>query len=158
MATPERSPYVLVADDDPDDRLLIREAFEERCIRCQLCFVRDGVELMEHLRASTGRSKTTANRCPDLILLDLNMPLKDGRQTLEEIKSDPDFRAIPTVILTTSQNEDDIATCYDLGANSYIVKPASYSDLLGVADTLKHYWMDTVALPIKHERHDKKRP
>lgn len=156
MATPERSPYVLVVDDDPDDRLLIQEAFEERCIRCRLCFMQDGVELMEHLRASMGWSKTTENRCPDLILLDLNMPRKDGRQTLEEIKSDPDFRSIPTVVLTTSQNEDDIATCYKLGANAYIVKPTRYSDLLGVADTLRKYWIETAAQPIKHERHDKK--
>ena len=130
---------------------MIGEAFEERCTGCQLCFVNDGVELMAHLNNARGKT----GRRPDLILLDLNMPRKDGRQTLADIKSDPDLRSIPTVILTTSRNEDDIAGCYDLGANSYIVKPTRYSDLLDVASSLKHYWVDTVELPFKHERHDK---
>nr|WP_297401162.1 response regulator [uncultured Marinobacter sp.] len=158
MRVAQFAPTVLVADDDPDDRLMIQEAFEERVTGCRLYFVEDGAELMEYLRKTYDPTDTSGNQCPNLILLDLNMPLKDGRQALREIKSNPDFRAIPTVILSTSQNEDDIAACYDLGANSYIVKPASYSDLLGITDTLRQYWMDTVELSIKRERHDKYRP
>lgn len=158
MRASQFTPTVLVADDDPDDRLMIREAFEECVIGCRLCFVKDGVELMEHLRTTCDPTDASSTPFPNLILLDLNMPLKDGRQTLKEIKSSPDFRAIPTVILTTSRNEDDIAACYDQGANSYIVKPASYSDLLGIADTLRQYWMEAVTLPIKPECHDQNRP
>jgi len=144
MPAPQFTPLVMVADDDPDDQLMIRDAFEECWAECKLCFVHDGVELLTHLK-NTGSD--AGQRRPDLILLDLNMPRKDGRQTLADIKSSPDFKSIPTVMLTTSQNEDDIASCYDLGANSYIVKPTRYADLLDVAKSLKHYWVNTVELP-----------
>ena len=140
-----------IVDDDIDDQELFIEAVSEvdRSISCIP---------VSNCEEALAVLKSTKTDLPDMIFLDLNMPLKDGRQALREIKSNPDFRAIPTVILSTSQNEDDIAACYDLGANSYIVKPASYSDLLGITDTLRQYWMDTVELSIKRERHDKYRP
>lgn len=142
------TPFVLIADDDPDDRLLIRDAFDERCSECLLCFVQDGEELMRLLNGDP-EAATPESCCglPDLILLDLNMPLKDGRQALQEIKSDPRLRKLPTVVLTTSKSEDDVDECYERGANSYIIKPARYSELLGVVESLKTYWVDTVRLP-----------
>lgn len=149
------APFILVADDDPDDCLMIREAFEERCRECQLCFVHDGEELMRFLRGEHDQHPTgsRAEELPDLILLDLNMPLMDGRQALQEIKSDPRLRRVPTVILTTSGDEADIAGCYRNGANSYIIKPTRYSELIELAEALKNYWVDTVALPRKVDHH-----
>lgn len=137
-------PLVLIADDDPDDRLLITEAFAERYRECRLEFAKDGVELIQLL----------ASREPDLILLDLNMPLMDGRQALEKIKGNPGLRRIPTVILTTSDDDEDIDFCYRAGANSYIVKPSSYSNLLTIVSVLRSYWIDTATLPTRQERHD----
>lgn len=90
---------------------------------------------------------------PDLILLDLNMPLKDGREVLREIKSDPSLRGIPTIVMTTSADDDDLRYCYDTGANSYIIKPSSYSELLDVVSSLTNYWTKTVSLPTRAECH-----
>lgn len=140
MDTKNRIPLILIADDDPDDQLLIREAFEERCKNCQLCFVSNGVELMTLLRGDAAQALPKGSPVPDLILLDLNMPLKDGRQALTEIRSDPALSQLPTVILTTSKNEDDVNFCQSRGANDYIVKPNSYSDLLAIVESLKPYW------------------
>lgn len=140
MDTKNRIPLILIADDDPDDQLLIREAFEERCKNCQLCFVSNGVELMTLLRGDSAQALPEGCPTPDLILLDLNMPLKDGRQALIEIRSDPALSQLPTVILTTSKNEDDVNFCQSRGANDYIVKPNSYSDLLAIVESLKTYW------------------
>lgn len=140
MDTENRIPLILIADDDPDDQLLIREAFEERCKSCQLCFVANGVELMTMLKRYSADNLPGGCPLPDLILLDLNMPLKDGRQALTEIRSDPALRQLPTVIMTTSKNEDDVSFCQSRGANDYIVKPNSYSDLLAIVDSLKPYW------------------
>lgn len=136
-----RHPVILIADDDPDDQLLIREAFAERCAHCQLCFVANGVELMDYLRGDASESEP-ATDCPrpDLLLLDLNMPLKDGRQSLLEIRADPALRRLPTVILTTSKNDEDKAFCLAQGANDYIVKPSRYTELLTIVTSLKIYW------------------
>lgn len=136
---------VLIADDDPDDRLMMKEAFAERYRECRIRFAHDGVQLMRILERE---------ELPDLILLDLNMPLKDGREVLKEIKSSSALRHIPTVIMTTSDNEEDIRFCYDAGANSYIAKPSSYSEILDIVSVLKSYWIDTVILPKKLERHE----
>lgn len=134
-------PIVLIADDDADDLLLITEAFSERCSECRIRFAQDGVQLMHMLDSEE----------PDLILLDLNMPLMDGRKALQKIKGSPRLRKIPTIVMTTSDDEEDIRFCYDAGVNSYIVKPPSYSDLLDIVTILKSYWMSTVVLPKRHE-------
>lgn len=131
---------ILVADDDPDDRLLIEEAMSETRILNEVEYVCDGIEAMERLRAS-GKS------LPGLILLDLNMPRKDGREVIAEIKADPALKRIPIVVLTTSDAETDICRSYDLGANSYIKKPVSFEGLLDVVKTLQSYWLQLVVTP-----------
>lgn len=155
MTKPSKFAVVLIADDDPDDRLMIQEAFEERCGACSLYFVQDGVEALGFLRSDCPEATPAhPGRLPDLILLDLNMPLKDGRETLREIKSDPLLQAIPTIILTTSRDEDDRASCNQQGASGYFIKPTRYSDLLELAAILKRTWIDPLKpLPIP-ERYD----
>lgn len=144
--TPLRIANVVIAEDDPDDRLLIQEAFTERCPEYPLCFVGNGEELLEML----GRG----SELPGLILLDLNMPLKDGRETLAELKSHPTLGRIPVVIMTTSRDEDDIRHCYANGANAYIVKPTRFSELLDIVGRLPHDWIDTDRRPVKPETHE----
>ncbi|HEY9118576.1 MAG TPA: response regulator [Marinobacter sp.] len=148
---------ILIAEDDPDDRMMMQEAFAERCQDCQICFAHDGVQLMDFLKGQgpLPEEDGTPFVCPDLILLDLNMPLKDGREALQEIKSDSRLRTIPTIIMTTSGNEDDVRYCYQAGANSYIVKPSSYSGLLDVVSSLTTYWATTAILPGRPERYDR---
>ncbi|MBL3558454.1 MULTISPECIES: response regulator [Marinobacter] len=157
MTDPKTTPIILIAEDDPDDRLLMTEAFAERCRDCRICFAHDGVQLMRFLNGEGPLAEDTGASfvCPDLILLDLNMPLKDGREALQEIKSDPRLRTIPTIILTTSGNADDVRYCYQTGANSYIVKPSSYSGLLDVVSSLTTYWATTATLPRRPERYDR---
>lgn len=157
MTDPIPPPIILIAEDDPDDRLMMQEAFAERCIGCRMCFAHDGVQLMRILHGEEPLPDALigASSRPDLILLDLNMPLKDGRQALLEIKSDARLRAIPTIVMTTSDNEDDVRYCYGTGANAYIVKPSSYSGLLDVVTSLTSYWTTTVTLPRKPERYDR---
>lgn len=140
---------ILVADDDADDRLLIQDAFEESRLGNPVDFVEDGVELMDYLhkRGNYG----DANHClPGIILLDLNMPRKDGRTALKEIKQDPALKKIPIVILTTSKSEEDILRTYDLGVNSFITKPVTFDQLVEVARVVAKYWIEIVALPIEH--------
>jgi CheY-like chemotaxis protein len=132
---------ILLADDDPDDRLLIREALEESHLPQTLTCVEDGEELLDYLR---GRPDQPA---PRLILLDLNMPRKDGREALREIKGDPKLQRIPVVVLTTSESEDDIQRTYELGASSFIVKPRNFETVVALMQTLTQYWFDTVQLP-----------
>lgn len=141
---------ILVAEDDPDDRFLLAEAFTETLLADYLYFVEDGEQLMDYLH---GQGKyTDPSRCPrpDLILLDLNMPRKDGREALKEIKSAPKLRQIPIVVFTTSKAEEDIYRTYELGGNSFISKPISYEELLHVVKQLGSYWFETVRLPIFH--------
>lgn len=149
-------PSVLIAEDDPDDCLMIRDAFADRFPDCRLYFVHDGDQLFRFLNREHPYD-TPDQPCslPDLILLDLNMPLKGGRESLQELKSTTGLRRIPIIVLTTSHDEQDILECYDLGANSYIVKPSRYSDLLDVVSSIKNYWADTVCLPRPecHEQH-----
>jgi len=157
MADTVLRPLVMIAEDDADDRLMMTEAFAERARECRLHFARDGAQLMRlpSNKASPGdHTGDWSGEHPNLILLDLNMPLMDGREALRRIKADPALRQIPTVVMTTSDNEDDIRFCYDLGANSYIVKPSSYSQLLSIVSALDSYWTKTVALPKKKERYD----
>lgn len=137
----------LMADDDPDDRLLIKEAFQESLISNSIYFVEDGVELLDYLRRQDKYAHHSNSPTPDLILLDLNMPRKDGREALAEIKSDPHLRYIPVVVLTTSKAEEDIMRSYDIGAASYITKPVTFDGLVEAIKGLKQYWVQIVRLP-----------
>ncbi|HEY5545298.1 MAG TPA: response regulator [Gemmatimonadaceae bacterium] len=137
---------ILMADDDADDRLLARDAMTESRLSNPFHCVEDGQELMDYLRRE-GKYRTTPAPRPGLILLDLNMPRKDGRQALEEIKNDPDLRCIPVVILTTSKTEEDILRAYNLGANSFITKPVTFEGLVEIVRQLGKYWLSIVELP-----------
>lgn len=137
----------LMADDDPDDRLLIKEAFQESLITNTIYFVEDGVELLDYLRHQNNFTQPDDAPRPDLILLDLNMPRKDGREALAEIKSDPHLRYIPVVVLTTSKAEEDIMRSYDIGAAGYITKPVTFDGLVEAIKGLKRYWVQIVRLP-----------
>jgi CheY-like chemotaxis protein len=139
----------LMADDDPDDRLLIKEAFQESLVSNSIYFVEDGVELMDYLRRQGRYANPSDAPAPDLILLDLNMPRKDGREALAEIKSDPHLRYIPVVVLTTSKAEEDIMRSYDIGAASYITKPVTFDGLVESIKGLGQYWVQIVRLPGK---------
>ncbi len=141
----------LMADDDPDDRLLIKEAFQESLVSNSIYFVEDGVELMDYLRWQNKFSDPADAPSPDLILLDLNMPRKDGREALAEIKSDPLLRYIPVVVLTTSKAEEDIMRSYDIGAASYITKPVTFDGLEEPIKGLGQYWVQIVRLPVKEK-------
>jgi CheY-like chemotaxis protein len=137
---------ILIADDDEEDRLLLKEAFEESHLLNTIYFADDGEDLMNFLLRKGPYTHSTAPR-PGLILLDLNMPKKDGREALIEIKANPELRKIPIVILTTSRAEEDIIRSYDIGVNSFITKPVTFRALLGVVQTLGRYWLEIVELP-----------
>ena len=141
-----RSIVILMAEDDPDDRLLTKDALAEAHLANTLIFVEDGEELMDYLYRKGGYNEENAPR-PGLILLDLNMPRKDGREALEEIKADPDLRSIPVVVLTTSKAEEDILRSYDLGVSGYITKPVQFERLILVMQALGRYWFEIVELP-----------
>jgi CheY-like chemotaxis protein len=138
---------ILVAEDDADDRLLIEDALKEARLTNPLHFVEDGEELMDYLYHRGKYADLSVSPCPGLVLLDLNMPKKDGREALEEIKADPDLRRIPVVVLTTSKAEEDILRTYDLCVSGYIVKPVSFESLVDVMKTLSKYWFEIVELP-----------
>ena len=133
-----------MADDDADDRMLTKEALEESRVLNDLRFVEDGEELLDYLK---NRGKYADAERPGLILLDLNMPKKDGREALKEIKADPDLRRIPVVVMTTSKAEEDIFRSYDLGASSFITKPVTFDRLVELMRTLGQYWVEFVELP-----------
>ena len=138
---------ILMADDDADDRLMTKEAFEESKLVNDLRFVEDGVELLDYLKRRGKYSDPASSPRPGLILLDLNMPKKDGREALREIKSDPKLKSIRIVILTTSKAEEDIYRTYDLSAASYITKPVTFAAMAEVVKVLGKYWLEIVALP-----------
>ena len=142
-----KSITILMADDDEDDRLMTKEAFEESKLVNELHFVEDGEELMDYLFHCGEYSDPASSPRPGLILLDLNMPKKDGREALKEIKANPDLRQIPIVVLTTSKAEEDIYRSYDLGVNSFITKPVSFDGMVFVIATLAQYWFQIVRLP-----------
>ena len=143
---------ILMADDDADDRMLAEDAMKESRLSNSFRCVEDGQELMDYLMRR-GRYATGDAPRPGLILLDLNMPRKDGRQALQEIKSDPDLRRIPVVILTTSKTEEDVLRSYDLGANSFISKPVTFDGLVDIVRTLGNYWFKIVELPMGAHPH-----
>lgn len=139
---------ILMADDDEDDLMLTRDAFLENRLGNELKFVRNGEELMDYLNHRGEYSADNAPM-PDLILLDLNMPKKDGREALKEIKSNDRFKQIPVVILTTSKAEEDIIKSYELGVNSFITKPVTFNDMIRITKALGDYWFEIVRLPNK---------
>ena len=138
---------ILMAEDDADDRLMTKEAFEESRLNNDLRFVCDGVELMDYLYRRGQYSDPANSPRPGLILLDLNMPKKDGREALRDIKSDPQLKNIRVVVLTTSKAEEDIFRTYDLGAASYITKPVTFAGLADIVKTMGKYWLEIVELP-----------
>ncbi len=144
---PHQPITILMADDDPDDRLMTRDAFQECRLGNPLRFAEDGEELMDYLHRRGRYADPSQSPMPGLILLDLNMPRKDGREALREIKADPALRQIPVVVLTTSSAEEDVARSYADGANSFITKPVTFDALLDVVQSLGKYWLDIVELP-----------
>jgi len=142
---------ILYADDDPEDRMLAQDAWNESHLANELHFVEDGEDLMDYLHRRGKYESLKDAALPGMILLDLNMPRKDGREALAEIKSDPHLRSIPIVILTTSKAEQDIIKAYNLGVNSFIVKPVSFQGLVDMALTFSRYWFEIVELPPRAE-------
>jgi CheY-like chemotaxis protein len=142
---------ILMADDDPDDRMLVKDALGETTLPQHLDTVEDGEELMAYLKREGKYANLPPHDLPGLILLDLNMPMKDGREALRELKNSPKLRRIPVVILTTSNATEDIQKTYDLGANSFIIKPRNFETLVQSLQTLVKYWFDTVQLPANRD-------
>jgi CheY-like chemotaxis protein len=136
-----------MADDDADDRKMTQEAFTESHLSNDLRFVVDGVELLDYLKRRGKYADPASSPRPGLILVDLNMPKRDGREALREMKADPQLRTIRVVILTTSKAEEDILRTYNLSAASYITKPVTFAALLDVVRTLGRYWLEIVELP-----------
>jgi CheY-like chemotaxis protein len=138
---------ILLADDDEEDRVMTEDALKESRLANNIKFVGDGEELTDYLFKRGAYSENAHAPTPGLILLDLNMPKKDGREALAEIKSDPHLRQIPIVVLTTSKAEEDIIRTYELGVNSFITKPVTFDGLVEAMAVFTHYWFEIVALP-----------
>ena len=147
----DKAMTILVADDDVDDRLLIKDAFDDNKVPNPIAFVNDGEELMNYLQRRGEYEQLKNEPLPGIILLDLNMPKKDGRTALKEIKADEKLQRIPVVILSTSKADEEISRSYCLGVSSFITKPVTYDGLCDVAKTLSHYWFNIVALPNESE-------
>ena len=148
----KESILILMADDDEDDRLMAKEALDEARLINKMEFVEDGVELIEYLYRRGKYEAWNDKLLPGLILLDLNMPRKDGREALKEIKADRQLQLIPIVVLTTSKAEEDVLRTYDLGVSSFITKPVTFEGLVEIMKSLAKYWFDIVTLPPGMER------
>ncbi|MEW6403554.1 MAG: response regulator [Chloroflexota bacterium] len=135
---------ILLVEDSPADILLTREAFEQNRLVNALHVTEDGIDAMDFLYR---RGKHASAPRPDLILLDLNLPRKSGREVLAEIKADPDLRSIPIVVLTTSSADEDILQAYDLNANCYVVKPVGFDNFMAAVQSIRHFWFSVVTLP-----------
>jgi two-component system, chemotaxis family, response regulator Rcp1 len=146
MSNAKKALEILLVEDNPADVRLTREAFREGKILNNLAVVKDGVEAMEFVRREGAYADAPR---PDLILLDLNLPRKDGREVLREIKNDSNLRRIPVVVLTTSSAEMDIVKSYDLHANSYVVKPVDLDQFIGVIKSIDNFWLTAVTLPVE---------
>jgi len=136
--------YILIAEDDIDDRYLMKTALEETGITEEVKYVENGVEVISCLEAVIEKNGTY--NYPKLILLDLNMPKMDGREVLKKIKSNEAYRKIPVVIFSTTKNQLEVNRCYDLGANTYIIKPVSYETLVDTIKQICVYWFKTATL------------
>jgi CheY-like chemotaxis protein len=135
---------VLLVEDDPGDTLMIREAFDDHKLRNRLTCLQDGEQAMAYLRREGEHADATR---PDLILLDLNLPRKDGREVLAEIKGDEELRTIPVVVLTTSQAEEDVLRSYKLHANAYVTKPVDFERFIDVVRQIDEFFVTVVKLP-----------
>ncbi len=135
---------LLIADDDPEDRAMLAEVFAENEWVSEIKFVTDGEELLDYLENRGKFADAEKHPRPDLVLLDLNMPKKDGREALAEVRSNPNFTDLPVVILTTSKAEEDIVKTSGLGANSFITKPDTFDGLVSIARDLRRYWVKTI--------------
>ena len=140
---------ILLAEDDQDDCYLISEALDESGVENRLLMVENGEQLLDYLYHRGKYSDQEEWPHPELILLDLNMPLKDGREALEEIKKDPELKRIPIVVLTTSQAEEDVLATYDLGITGFITKPMTFTGLVEIMRSIGNYWFQSVTLPPK---------
>jgi two-component system response regulator len=136
--------FVLMADDDMDDKNMLQVLFEERKYETDIEFVNNGLELICYLNEI---KNNRTRRYPNYILLDLNMPKMDGRQALVEIKNNPLYKKIPIIVFSTTNNQVEIKRCYELGANTYVVKPPSYNELLQTIDVINKYWLKTAEKP-----------
>jgi two-component system, response regulator len=139
---------IIMAEDDADDRLLVKDALEECQWKADLRFVENGEELLDYLLRQGKYRRAEESPRPGLILLDLNMPRKDGREVLRDIRAHAELRRIPVVVLTTSKADTDIERVYELGANSFISKPIQFDGLVNVMRMLGQYWFKTVELPV----------
>jgi len=142
-----KSIIMMYAEDDPEDRMLLEDAWEESGLSNELHFVEDGEALMDYLCRRGKYADLTGQPLPGLILLDLNMPKKDGREALGEIKGDPNLRRIPIVVLTTSKEEEDIIRSYDMGVSGFIIKPVTFESLCEMIKCVSKYWFEIVELP-----------
>jgi CheY-like chemotaxis protein len=140
--------FILIADDDADDRFLLQTAFDENGFHDRLQFVENGVEALDFLYRLQGEA---SGPLPRFILLDLNMPKKDGREVLKELKQHPEFRKIPVVVFSTTNNEQEMRRCYELGANSYITKPNSFESLMKTVAALRSYWVHNAYVPMTQQ-------
>jgi CheY-like chemotaxis protein len=147
MAQDAKSVSILIADDDSDDRMLIKEAFDENRIINAIDFVEDGEQLLAYLRREGSYAHLAGRPYPGLILLDLNMPKRDGREALADMKADAALRRIPVVVLTTSKADEDIIRTYGLGVSSFITKPVTFEGLVEITRVLARYWIEIVELP-----------
>ncbi len=136
--------YILIAEDDADDRFLMQKALDESGEDMKFEFVENGVELLEHL--NNIKADSSKNKYPKFILLDLNMPKMDGREVLKNIKTNADYKKIPVIIFSTTKNQIEVKRCYDLGANTYIVKPANFDLLVETIQHIRTYWFKTATL------------
>ena len=147
MSHSKHAIVIVLADDDEDDRMLTADALRVSKLANDLTTVEDGEELMDYLHRRNKYAPPAVAPRPGLVLLDLNMPKKDGREVLREMKSDPELRTIPVVVLTTSRAEEDIENIYNLGANSFIVKPVTFEGLVEALRVVTEYWFEVVHLP-----------
>jgi len=151
MSDKRESVVILLADDDPDDRLLATMALKKSRLANRIHTVEDGEELMDYLHRRGAYADPESSPRPGLILLDLNMPRKDGREALQEIKSDARLRMIPVVVLTTSQADQDIVDTYNLGVNAFVTKPVTFDGLADAIQALGNFWFEIVQLPPDNE-------
>ena len=144
MTDEEKPVEVLLAEDNPGDVMLTKKALEQGKLANNLHVATDGVEALQFLRQEGEYSDEPR---PDLVLLDLNMPRKDGQDVLKELKDDPDLRRIPVVVLTSSESEEDIAKSYELNANAYLTKPVDFDGFIEIVNRMENFWFKVVKLP-----------